>query len=1103
MRNNNINLLFEKLNEFIKKYHKNQLIKGGIYVVSILVVFFLLFAIIEHYSSFGVKGRTFLFWTYILLNLLVFGKLVMMPLLHLLNLGKTLNYKRAAKIIGKHFPEIDDKLTNVLELVEISKIDSNLITASIDQKTKKLSPISFKSAVDFTVNRKHIKWVLIPVMIVFLFILSGKEYMLSESSARIIQHNTFFEPKAPFSYLFLNDQLHCKQFESFLLKIKIEGNQIPEEVYVKYGQNTYKLNGLGNHDFEYLFKRVHADINFQLYAGGYLSKGYQLKSLLQPKVVDMNIHITYPKYINKKPTIIKNTGDLIVNIGSTVNWNIQLEHSDNCVFVINNKEKGRSTKNNLIIQSQLFSSTSYSIISSNSNNLCDTLTYFITVLPDEFPKITLTQSYDTINSKHLFNGIVEDDFLVQKLEFIYSYPYSDSTIYYTEEIFIDQKSLEQFFHEINFSLLEIGPGKEISYFFKVWDNDGVNGSKFTKSKTFKYKEPSISDLVTQKNIENEKTKLGLNKSISLAKEIKREIEALNKSVLEKKKIGWEEKQKAKEILKKQKELEKQIQDTQKKNSENQKRNEKLNSSILEKQKKLEELMNNILDEEMKQLLKEMEETMDDTNKEELRDLLEKLDQENTDLEKELDRELELFKALELEQKIEETLEKISELKEQQQKLKTETESKKANKKELAHKQDSLNNIMQEIRKDLQEIKEKNMDLEDKKEIPETEKLEERIEGHMQKSKDDLEKGNKKKSQKSQEDAIQEMEKLEDELQNMQETDAESQPVEDMESLRKILENLITLSFDQEELMGQLENTPRNSPDFIKLVQKQNKLSEDSKIVEDSLFALSKRVLQIQSTINQEISAIKSNMIKATKELENRDINRASERQQFVMTSVNNLALLLSETLEQMQKQLDMLPSQCKKPKNCNKPNPNCNKPSMSQLKKAQKNLNDQMKKCKRDGEGKKNKTGKKQREGKSKELMKLAKKQAEIRQQLMELRDEIGENGGKGNIDKILEEMEENERDIINNQITQETINRQQEILTRLLESEKAEREEEEDNKRQSTEWDFSSPIESQEFIKYRKQKKAQEELLKTTPLQLTPFYKKKVAGYFNSYIND
>ena len=75
----------------------------------------------------------------------------------------------------------------------------------------------------------------------------------------------------------------------------------------------------------------------------------------------------------------------------------------------------------------------------------------------------------------------------------------------------------------------------------------------------------------------------------------------------------------------------------------------------------------------------------------------------------------------------------------------------------------------------------------------------------------------------------------------------------------------------------------------------------------------------------------------------------AEKQQFVMTSVNNLALLLSEILEQMQK--EMPPSDCNTPKNCNKPNPS-NNPSMSDLKKAQEKLKKKME------EGKNGKNGK-------------------------------------------------------------------------------------------------------------------------------------------------
>jgi hypothetical protein len=1078
MRRNATSELFKKLNNFITKYYQNQLIKGSIYVVSILLIFFILFSLIEHFSALSVGGRTFLFWAYILINLAIFVKYIAIPLLHLLKIGNRINNKDAAKIIGNHFKDVDDKLLNILELEDISESDNALISASIEQKIKTLKPIRFSNAIDFYSNKKQLKWLLIPLAIFILFFISGKDYILTESSARIVKHNTFFEPEAPFNYQILNDNLNCIQFEDYNLKLKVVGNEIPNEVFVKIRDNTYTAKATGNNEFEHLFKSINSDVEFNLIAGGYNSQIFTITSLSQPKVVDMGITIHPPKYTNATIKKVENNGDIIIAEGSNIKWRIQLQNTTNCSIVFDNKVEKKSTTNSLNFQKKIYSNTTYSIISSNENNLTDSLTYYIKVIPDEFPQILLEQEYDSSNQQYIFNGTIEDDYKLRRLEFIYSYTLNDSLITTTAELNIQGLNVEH---------------------FKVWDNDGVNGSKFTKTKTFIYKEPSTEDLIKKKDIENDKTKSGINKSISLAEEIKKDIDELNKAILEKKKIGWEEKEKTKNILKKQKELEKQIKNTQKKNSENLKNKEKLNSSILEKQKKLEELMNKVFDEEMKKLLKEMEEMMDKADKEKLKDLLEKLDKENTDLEKELDRELELFKQLEFEQKVEETLDKLEKLKEEQKKLKEETEKGEKGKEELSQKQEELNKEMAEVKKDLQDLRKKNMELEDKNEIPNTQKSEEDIQKNMEESKESLDKGKKKKASKSQQSAIDEMEDLENKLQNMKQSSGESKPKEDMETLRKILENLVTLSFDQEYLMEHVNNTPRNSPEFVKIVQEQNKLSDNSKIIEDSLFALSKRVIQIQATINKEIASINRNMQKATKELERREVNKATERQQFVMTATNNLALLLSEILEQMQKDLERPPSQCNKPKNCNKPNPNCKKPSMSELKKAQKKLNKKMKKGKNGKKGK----GKKKGEKQSKELMELAKQQEQIRNQLMELREEIGDSGDKGKIDKILEGMEETERDIINNRITQETINRQAEILSRLLEAENADREQEEDNKRKAKEWEFEPDNTTKEYLEYKKQKKAQEELLKTTPVQLTPFYKKKVNNYFNTIIND
>ena len=107
-------------------------------------------------------------------------------------------------------------------------------------------------------------------------------------------------------------------------------------------------------------------------------------------------------------------------------------------------------------------------------------------------------------------------------------------------------------------------------------------------------------------------------------------------------------------------------------------------------------------------------------------------------------------------------------------------------------------------------------------------------------------------------------------------------------------------------MQQLKTIDINNPQYLKLSQQQQKLKDDAKSIEDSLFALSKRVVEIAPKVNQEITAINQNMEESLDNLEARMVPQARSRQQFVMTSVNNLTLLLSEALQQMQQQLSLI-----------------------------------------------------------------------------------------------------------------------------------------------------------------------------------------------------
>ncbi len=102
----------------------------------------------------------------------------------------------------------------------------------------------------------------------------------------------------------------------------------------------------------------------------------------------------------------------------------------------------------------------------------------------------------------------------------------------------------------------------------------------------------------------------------------------------------------------------------------------------------------------------------------------------------------------------------------------------------------------------------------------------------------------------------------------------------------------------------------------------------------------------------------------------------------------------------------------------------------------------------------------------------------------------------------MADKMEQNERDIVNKKITQETLNRQQEILTRLLEAENAQREREQDEQRKAEEAKDQFSRNPAAFEQYKKLKEKETELLKTVPPSLNPYYKNLVNSYFQSLQN-
>jgi len=219
-------ILIQKLDVFIRKYYKNQLIRGGIYCFSLLIVFFLVANLFEYFGQFNTTTRTTIFYLYLALNAFVILRFMVIPLFKLFKIGKIISREQAANIIGDHFSYVGDKLVNTLQLADISNdqnINIDLVNASIDQKILKLKPIPFGAAIDFKKNSKYLKFV-IPPLLVFIIIIFSAPSMITEPTNRLVKHGEYFERTFPFTVKILNENFEVIQHEDYNLRINSRAN---------------------------------------------------------------------------------------------------------------------------------------------------------------------------------------------------------------------------------------------------------------------------------------------------------------------------------------------------------------------------------------------------------------------------------------------------------------------------------------------------------------------------------------------------------------------------------------------------------------------------------------------------------------------------------------------------------------------------------------------------------------------------------------------------------------------------------------------------------------------------------------------------------------
>ncbi len=1134
-----------ELEAYKRKFYLSLLVRGGLVAAALLLSLFVVFNTLEYFLYLPTTVRAGLLFGFLALTVYAVGRWLWQPLAALANLRRLLSDEQAARQVGELFPQVQDRLLNALQLQGQAR-GNELLLASLEQRAAQLQGVSFAQGIDIRQQSRPLWKYVLPPLAVLLLALAFFPSFITQSTSRIWHYQRHYSRPAPFDFIVRNKELKVFKGENFTLSVAVAGKALPASLSLLATDGTERpLAPVPGHpgEFRYTFEQPASDVTFQLSGAGFVSDEYQLTVVERPDLRDFSVRVTYPAYTGRPAETLRNGGNLTVPEGSQLRWEFSTAATealalrfDNPTELVQASQQGENfVAERRVLRSQPYLVQLRNAASANANPIA----YQLTVVPDAPPSLTVEAFSDTTSLRYLaLGGTATDDYGLTALRLHYRLRRAGTGPnagggFASRALSLPGGAGGTYAYTWNLTPLAMQPGDRLEYFVEALDNDGIHGPKSTRSRPLEFRLPSRRELDKQLASQANAVASQLSSAAKQSKQLERELAQSQDKLKTKRDLSRQDRKQLEDMLEQKQQLDQQVQQMQQQFEQLQKQQDQLSpksEELAQKAEELKKLMNDLLDPETKKLYEKLQKLLDQqkTPDPEMQKLLAQLENKENTLQKELDRALEMFKQMQFEQKAEQTADRLEQLAKEEEKLAEKTaandkdnpdnkqgaDQQKAQNQQLQKEQAQKREEFEQLKKDLADLKQQDKELGDQNELDEQKPDQQQTDQDMQDSEQELSKNQNKKASQSQKAAAQRMKKMAQKMKDQMSDDEQQKAQQNIDDLRDILDNLVTLSFDQEKLMKDFRTVDQTDPRFVQLGQTQRKLRDDAQVIQDSLYALAKREPKIQSFVTREVGEMNGRMDESLGHIRQRDVGRATTTQQQAMTSINNLALMLSDALNQMQQAMQQMKGQgpAQPGSGKGKKKGKGSSPGPGSLGKMQQQLNDQIQQLQQSG-----KTGR----ALSQELARLAGQQQMLRQAMQQMgnlqpgggkpggkdgkdgkdgkpNQEKDGQGGGGSAAEMKKMMEQTETDLVNKRLTEETIRRQRQILTRLLEAEKSARERDQDTKREAQAAQNHPPVFPPAFQKYKTAAPDQQtEMLRRAQPTLTPYYQEKVSGYF------
>jgi hypothetical protein len=703
--------------------------------------------------------------------------------------------------------------------------------------------------------------------------------------------------------------------------------------------------------------------------------------------------------------------------------------------------------------------------------------------------------------------------------------------------------------------LDLVPGDVIEYYVRVWDNNRVAGYRSARTQTQRLRLPSMAE----KYERLEESQSGVEEQMQRLEEesdrARRQFEGLRDEVRRKREGDWEDQRQVEQLRERQQQLQQGAEQLQQQIEETVRQMQEGQLTSPETQRMYEELQQvarEVQSPELEQALQKLQQAMQEMDMQKMQQALQDFEFNEEQYRERLERTKALFEKMKAQQKLEEAARRAGELAEKERRLAEETErlgekgeegkgkrdegasaereaseergkqqaegdeseqssgeknqqqqgqqqqaqqpsgenSQNAEERErLAREQEEAREEMEQLREEMRKLAKEmeGMRGAPKQQMQQMHQQSEQMPQQMQENSQQLRQGKTQEAQEGQQQMQQQLRQMQQSMSQMQQGMQQKKKQINMAGLRQALANTLRLSKGQEALRGRTNGLAPGSPALREVTRRQNELAEGLRTTSDSLTALSREIPKMTRAVQKETGEALRAMQQATEAMTGRTAQRAGGHQKAAMKNLNELALLLSQLVQQMQNQQGgqgggMSAQQMQQ--------------QLQQMSGRQQKLNGQIQQMLNDAQGNRLSQGQSARQ--SQRLKQMAQQQKQIQQQLQQLRKEGGDGQALGDLERVAEQMGETIAEMQRRRLSRETLERQQRILSRLLQAQQSlqKRGKKEQRRGQEADGDYTQERPASDAPEDEAQR-LRRALIRSLESGYAPYYERLIKRYF------